>query len=47
VNPDDLCDAINHPLSYYEVKLDDEDDEDLEDWRERDGDEDAAADADA
>jgi DNA primase large subunit len=38
VNPDDLCDAINHPLSYYEVKLDDEDDENLEDWRERDGD---------
>jgi DNA primase large subunit len=35
-NPDDLCDAINHPLSYYEAKLDDEDDEDLEDWRDRD-----------
>ncbi|MFC3477950.1 DNA primase regulatory subunit PriL [Halobacterium litoreum] len=34
-NPDDLCDAINHPLSYYEVKLDDGEDEDLEDWRER------------
>ncbi|WP_232703444.1 DNA primase regulatory subunit PriL [Halobacterium wangiae] len=34
-NPDDLCDAINHPLSYYEAKLDDEDDEDLEDWRDR------------
>ncbi|MFB6270107.1 MAG: DNA primase regulatory subunit PriL [Halobacterium sp.] len=44
VNPDDLCDAINHPLSYYEAKLDDEDDEDLEDWRERD---DESADADA
>ncbi|MFB6071939.1 MAG: DNA primase regulatory subunit PriL [Halobacterium sp.] len=37
-NPDDLCDAINHPLSYYEAKLDDEEDEDLEDWRERDRD---------
>jgi DNA primase large subunit len=38
-NPDDLCDAINHPLSYYEVKIDDADDEELEDWRERDGEE--------
>lgn len=48
VNPDDLCDAINHPLSYYEAKLDDEDDEDLEDWRDRGDDgegEDAEADA--
>jgi DNA primase large subunit len=44
VNPDDLCDAINHPLSYYEAKLDDEDDEDLEDWRDR---EEPDADADA
>ncbi|MDR5656222.1 DNA primase regulatory subunit PriL [Halodesulfurarchaeum sp. HSR-GB] len=34
VNPDDLCDAISHPLSYYEVKLDDEA-EDHTDWRER------------
>ena len=42
-NPDDLCDAINHPLSYYEAKLDDEDEEDLEDWRERE-DRDAEAD---
>ena len=32
-NPDDLCDAISHPLSYYEAKLDDADDEELEDWR--------------
>lgn len=38
VNPDDLCDNINHPLSYYEVKLDDADEDDLEDWRERDAD---------
>jgi DNA primase large subunit len=37
VNPDDLCDAISHPLSYYEVKLDDEA-EDHTDWRERDED---------
>ncbi|MFB6133494.1 MAG: DNA primase regulatory subunit PriL [Halanaeroarchaeum sp.] len=35
VNPDDLCDAISHPLSYYEVKLDDADEDDLTDWRER------------
>jgi len=34
VNPDDLCDAISHPLSYYEVKLDDEAEEHT-DWRER------------
>ncbi|MGB9964457.1 DNA primase regulatory subunit PriL [Halobacterium hubeiense] len=45
-NPDDLCDAINHPLSYYEAKLDDEDDDDLEDWRERES-EDAESDAEA
>ncbi|MFB6110672.1 MAG: DNA primase regulatory subunit PriL [Halodesulfurarchaeum sp.] len=35
VNPDDLCDAISHPLSYYEVKLDDEEAEEHTDWRER------------
>jgi DNA primase large subunit len=35
VNMDDLCDAISHPLSYYEVKLDDADEDDLEDWRDR------------
>ncbi|MFB6105221.1 MAG: DNA primase regulatory subunit PriL [Halobacteriaceae archaeon] len=33
-NPDNLCDHISHPLSYYEAKIDDEDDE-LEDWRDR------------
>ncbi len=36
VNPDDLCDNIAHPLSYYEVKLDDADEDELLDWRERD-----------
>ncbi|MFB6094758.1 MAG: DNA primase regulatory subunit PriL [Halanaeroarchaeum sp.] len=36
VNPDDLCDAISHPLSYYEAKLDDADEGELTDWRERD-----------
>jgi len=35
VNMDDLCDAISHPLGYYEVKLDDADEDELEDWRER------------
>ena len=35
VNPDDLCDNISHPLSYYEVKLDDADEDELTDWRER------------
>ncbi|MFB6152878.1 MAG: DNA primase regulatory subunit PriL [Halodesulfurarchaeum sp.] len=35
VNPDDLCDSISHPLSYYEVKLDDADEDDLTDWRDR------------
>ncbi|MFB6070001.1 MAG: DNA primase regulatory subunit PriL [Halanaeroarchaeum sp.] len=44
VNPDDLCDAISHPLSYYGAKLDDADEDELTDWRDRDDD---AADADA
>ncbi|MFB6266769.1 MAG: DNA primase regulatory subunit PriL [Halodesulfurarchaeum sp.] len=35
VNPDDLCDSISHPLSYYEVKLDDADEDELTDWRDR------------
>ncbi|MFB6111659.1 MAG: DNA primase regulatory subunit PriL [Halobacteriaceae archaeon] len=34
-NPDALCEHISHPLSYYEAKLDDEDEDDLEDWRDR------------
>ena len=33
VNMDDLCERIPHPMAYYEQRLDDEDD-DLEDWRE-------------
>ena len=36
VNPDALCDHISHPLSYYEAKLDDSDEDDLDDWRDRD-----------
>jgi len=34
VNMDDLCETIPHPLSYYEAKLDDADEERLVDWRE-------------
>lgn len=34
VNKDDLCERIAHPMAYYEQRLDGEDDEDLEDWRE-------------
>ena len=33
--PDDRCDAIAHPLSYYDDALTDADDEDVDDWRER------------
>ncbi|MFW5955873.1 MAG: DNA primase regulatory subunit PriL [Halorhabdus sp.] len=36
VNMDDLCEEISHPLSYYDAKLDEEDDDALTDWRERD-----------
>ncbi|MHC3436705.1 DNA primase regulatory subunit PriL [Natrialbaceae archaeon A-gly3] len=39
VNKDDLCERIAHPMAYYEDRLDDEDDEDLADWREADADE--------
>jgi DNA primase large subunit len=35
VNKDDLCERIPHPMAYYEERIDDADDEDLEDWRER------------
>ena len=36
VNMDDLCEEISHPLSYYDAKLDDTDEDELDDWRERD-----------
>jgi DNA primase large subunit len=35
VNMDDLCETISHPMAYYEAKLDDSDEDDLTDWRER------------
>ncbi|MFC4989058.1 MULTISPECIES: DNA primase regulatory subunit PriL [Saliphagus] len=34
VNMDDLCERISHPMAYYERRLDDADDEEIEDWRE-------------
>ncbi|ARS89686.1 DNA primase regulatory subunit PriL [Natrarchaeobaculum aegyptiacum] len=48
VNKDDLCERIPHPMAYYEQRIDDTEDDDLEDWREgRDGsDEDESASAD-
>ncbi|GAB3041871.1 DNA primase regulatory subunit PriL [Natronobiforma cellulositropha] len=34
VNKDDLCERIPHPMAYYERRLDETDDDELEDWRE-------------
>ncbi|WP_049928978.1 DNA primase regulatory subunit PriL [Halopiger goleimassiliensis] len=34
VNKDDLCEQIPHPMAYYEERIDDADDEEIEDWRE-------------
>ncbi|WP_435100898.1 DNA primase regulatory subunit PriL [Halarchaeum sp. P4] len=42
VNPDALCEHISHPLSYYEAKLEDADEDELEDWREADATEETA-----
>ncbi|WP_247003315.1 DNA primase regulatory subunit PriL [Halosolutus gelatinilyticus] len=42
VNKDDLCERIPHPMAYYEQRIDDADD-DLDDWRERNGEEEAAS----
>ncbi|ELY79556.1 DNA primase regulatory subunit PriL [Natrinema gari] len=38
VNKDDLCERIPHPMAYYEQRIDDADDEELEDWRENETD---------
>ncbi|QSX00754.1 DNA primase regulatory subunit PriL [Haloterrigena alkaliphila] len=43
VNKDDLCERIPHPMAYYEERIDDADDDDLEDWREANGEEEAAS----
>ncbi|ELY97830.1 DNA primase regulatory subunit PriL [Natrialba asiatica] len=42
VNKDDLCERIPHPMAYYEERIDEADEDELEDWRT----EDAEADAD-
>ena len=34
VNKDDLCERIPHPMAYYEKRLEEAEDEELEDWRE-------------
>ncbi|MEY7852241.1 DNA primase regulatory subunit PriL [Natrarchaeobius sp. A-rgal3] len=39
VNKDDLCERIPHPMAYYEERIDDAEDEELEDWREGEADE--------
>ncbi|MBX0295835.1 DNA primase regulatory subunit PriL [Haloarcula nitratireducens] len=43
VNMDDLCKRISHPMAYYEKKLDDADDDELVDWREENGEDEADA----
>jgi DNA primase large subunit len=35
VNMDDRCERISHPMAYYEETLDDTDEEEMIDWRER------------
>lgn len=38
VNKDDICENVineSHPLNYYDYRLDDTEDDDLEDWRDR------------
>ncbi len=35
VNMDDRCETISHPMAYYEQALDEADEDDLVDWRER------------
>lgn len=38
VNKDDLCERIPHPMAYYEERIDEADDDEVEDWRETNGD---------
>jgi len=45
VNMDDLCERISHPMAYYEKTIDDTDEDDLEDWRERQSDDGADSEA--
>ncbi|ELY46787.1 DNA primase regulatory subunit PriL [Natronorubrum sulfidifaciens] len=44
VNKDDLCDRIPHPMAYYEERIDDADDEEIDDWREGEDGESASGD---
>jgi len=39
VNKDDLCEQISHPMAYYERKIDDADEDELDDWRDENGEE--------
>ncbi|ELY59249.1 DNA primase large subunit [Natronococcus amylolyticus DSM 10524] len=41
VNKDDLCERIPHPMAYYEKRIEQTDEDELEDWRE--GSEESAA----
>ncbi|WP_339105250.1 DNA primase regulatory subunit PriL [Haloterrigena salinisoli] len=43
VNKDDLCERIPHPMAYYEERIDDADDEEIEDWREGESEEQSAS----
>jgi len=45
VNKDDLCEQISHPMAYYEAKLDDTDDDEIEDWRDEEESSEEEADA--
>jgi DNA primase large subunit len=38
VNMDDRCETISHPMAYYEKALDEAEEDDLVDWREREAD---------
>ncbi|ELZ06975.1 DNA primase regulatory subunit PriL [Natrialba aegyptia] len=41
VNKDDLCERIPHPMAYYEERIDEADEDELEDWRTADAETDA------
>ncbi|QRV16890.1 DNA primase regulatory subunit PriL [Haloterrigena salifodinae] len=43
VNKDDLCERIPHPMAYYEERIDDADDDEIEDWREAEREEQSAS----
>ncbi len=43
VNKDDLCERIPHPMAYYEERIDDADDDEVEDWRDEESDGESAS----